>query len=220
MANLLTELNTSATIGAGIPGPFFVTIQDIAFSAERWAEFWKFFRAEPQQLKAIEILRQHILESDPALLTEAAVWAQTFRERPPAPADYPNTWDGVKAAAQACGAKFPELVAAQWMLESAGGTAFSGKNNPFGLKGSGTACGTTEVYNGETVHITASFIDFPSLKAAINYLVTRWYLDYRGYRGVNHAASANDAAWELKHQGYATDPSYPEKLCRIMKEHA
>jgi flagellum-specific peptidoglycan hydrolase FlgJ len=126
----------------------------------------------------------------------------------------------VKAAAQACGAKFPELVAAQWMLESAGGTAFSGKNNPFGLKGSGTACGTTEVYNGETVHITASFIDFPSLKAAINYLVTRWYLDYRGYRGVNHAASANDAAWELKHQGYATDPSYPEKLCRIMKEHA
>lgn len=220
MADLLTEPITSATIGAGIPGPFFVTIQDIAFSAERWAEFWKFFRAEPQQLKAIEILRQHILESDPALLTEAAVWAQAFRERPPAPADYPNTWDGVKAAAQACGAKFPELVAAQWMLESAGGTAVSGKNNFFGIKGSGSSHVTQEEVNGHMVTITAGFIDFPCLKDCVNYLVTRWYLDYRGYQGVNHSATAEAAAYNLKAQGYATDSAYPEKLIRIMKEHA
>jgi len=31
---------------------------------------------------------------------------------------YPNTWKGVRTAAQHAGAKFPELVAAQWALES------------------------------------------------------------------------------------------------------
>jgi len=194
-------------------------MSDITFSAERWAEFWKFFRGEPQQLKAIEILRQHILESDPSLLTESAAWTQAFHERPPAPADYPNTWDGVKAAAQACGAKFPELVAAQWSLESAHGTAVSGKNNFFGIKGSGSQHVTQEEVNGQMVTITAGFIDFPTLKDSVNYLVSRWYLDYKGYQGVNHCRTAEDAAYDLKRQGYATDSSYPQKLVRIMQEH-
>ena len=44
-----------------------------------------------------------------------------------------NTWEGVKAAAKKAGAKFPEVVAAQWALESAYGTATSGKNNFFGV---------------------------------------------------------------------------------------
>jgi hypothetical protein len=192
---------------------------DIAFSAERWAEFWKFFRGEPQQCKAIEILRQHILESDPGLLTESAAWVEAFHERPPAPADYPNTWEGVKAAAQACGAKFPELVAAQWSLESAHGTAVSGKNNYFGIKGSGSQHVTQEEVNGQMVTITAGFIDFPTLKDCVNYLVTRWYLDFKGYQGVNHCRTAEDAAYDLKRQGYATDSSYPQKLVRIMQEH-
>jgi len=196
-----------------------MTIDQVLITPQKFQDFFEAYKGEPQQVSAIWILFEHLKQSDPALLAENSEWIEKFRERPPAPADYPNNWDGVKAAAQACGAKFPQLVAAQWSLESAHGTAFSGKNNPFGLKGSGTACGTTEVYNGGTVHITASFIDFPSLKAAINYLVTRWYLDYRGYRGVNHAASAEDAAWELKRQGYATDPNYPEKLIRLMREH-
>jgi len=195
-------------------------MSDITFSAERWAEFWKFFRGEPQQCKAIEILRQHILESDPALLTESAAWVESFHERPPAPADYPNTWEGVKAAAQACGAKFPELVAAQWSLESAHGTAVSGKNNFFGLKGSGSQHVTQEEVDGHMVTITAGFIDFPTLKDCINYLVTRWYLDYKGYKGVNHCATAVDAAWELKRQSYATDSQYPQKLIRIMQANA
>jgi hypothetical protein len=197
-----------------------MTIEQALITPQKLCDFFRNFRGEPQQVSAVWILFEHLKQADPSLLADSAEWIVKFRERPPAPADYPNTWDGVKAAAQACGAKFPELVAAQWQLESAGGTAISGKNNFWGLKGSGTACGTTEVYNGETVHITASFIDFPSLKAGVNYLVSRWYLDYQGYQGVNHAATANDAARELKRQGYATDPSYPEKLIRIMSEHA
>jgi hypothetical protein len=199
-----------------------VTIQDITFTPDRWAQFWHAFKGEPQQLAGIEELRQAIAQADPGLLTESASWVANFHKeqpRPPAPADYPNTWDGVKAAAQACGAKFPELVAAQWSLESAHGTAVSGKNNFFGIKGSGSQHVTQEEVNGQMVTITAGFIDFPTLKDSVNYLVSRWYLDYKGYQGVNHCRTAEDAAYDLKRQGYATDSSYPQKLVRIMQEH-
>ena len=63
-----------------------MTIQDLQISAERWQMFWRAFKGEPQQLAGIEELRQHIAQSDPALLTEAASWAQNFRKTPPKPA--------------------------------------------------------------------------------------------------------------------------------------
>ena len=196
-----------------------MTIEQVQLTAEEFEHVFRYYKGEPQQRKAIQILRQHVNEVDATLLTEGAAWLSTYRERPPAPADYPNTWDGVKAAAQACGAKFPELVAAQWSLESAHGTAVSGKHNYFGLKGSGSQHVTQEEVDGKMVTITAGFIDFNTLKDCINYLVTRWYLDYKGYQGVNHCATAEDAAWDLKRQSYATDSKYPEKLIRIMNEH-
>ena len=199
-----------------------MTIEQVQLTAEEFEHVFRYYKGEPQQRKAIEILRQHVNEVDATLLTEGAAWLSTYRERPPAPADYPNTWEGVKAAAQACGAKFPELVAAQWQLESAGGTAMSGRNNAFGIKSSsgGSQHVTQEEVDGKMVTITAGFVDFPTLKDGINYLVTRWYLDYNGYQGVNHCATAEDAAWDLKRQSYATDSRYPEKLIRIMHEHA
>jgi len=192
---------------------------DTPLTEDRWFDFWNNFRAEPQQRRAIEILRQRINEADPTLLCEDSNWVTAFRERPPAPADYPNTWEGVEAAAKACGARWPELVAAQWALESARGTSTSGKNNYFGIKGSGTSCTTKEEVDGKMVTITAGFVDFNNLKDCVNYLVTRWYLDFRGYKGVNHAVTAEDAAWDLKRQGYATDSQYPQKLIRLMREH-
>ena len=199
-----------------------MTIEQVQLTAEEFEHVFRYYKGEPQQRKAIEILRQHVNEVDATLLTEGAAWLSTYRERPPAPADYPNTWEGVKAAAQACGAKFPELVAAQWQLESAGGTAMSGRNNAFGIKSSsgGSQHVTQEEVDGKMVTITAGFVDFPTLKDGINYLVTRWYLDYNGYQGVNHCPTAEAAAYDLKRQGYATDSRYPEKLIRIMHEHA
>ncbi len=101
--------------------------------------------------------------------------------------DIPNTWDGVQAHARRCGSRFPELVAAQWALESGFGRHFSGKWNAFGLKGSGTTTSTQEFYDGQWVTIKAGFIDFPSLAACIEYLVTRWYKDYRQFKGINNA---------------------------------
>jgi hypothetical protein len=62
-----------------------MTMSDITFTAERWAEFWKAFKGEPQQLAGVEELRQHIAQSDPGLLTEGASWAQNFRKEQAAP---------------------------------------------------------------------------------------------------------------------------------------
>ena len=40
---------------------------------------------------------------------------------------FPNTWEGIEGAAKEAGAKFPEVVAAQWALESGYGKHTSGK---------------------------------------------------------------------------------------------
>jgi hypothetical protein len=147
-------------------------------------------------------------------------WFMTFRPtqqtRPVATVE--NTWAGVKAAAKDAGAKYPEVVAAQWALESGFGKHTSGKNNFFGLKGSGTERETKEFINGKWITIRAGFIDFPDLQTCVSYLVERWYLDYKQYKGVNRAVSREDCARLLQKEGYATDPSYPEKLIRLMNE--
>ena len=131
-----------------------------------------------------------------------------------------NTWDGVMAAAKKSGAKYPELVAAQWAVESGWGKHVSGKHNYFGLKGSGTNTSTQEFINGNWITITDGFLDFPDLRTCVSYLVDRWYKDYKGYKGVNNAPNRNEAAKQLKKQGYATAPDYPEKLIEVMNQNA
>jgi len=144
----------------------------------------------------------------------------TFRPvnipQPVAPVD--NTFKGVKTAAKVAGAKFPEVVAAQWALESGYGKHTSGKNNYFGLKGEGSERETKEFINGQWVTIKAGFIDFPDLQTCVSYLVDRWYRDYKRFKGVNRANSPEECARLLVTEGYATDPQYSEKLIRIMKE--
>jgi hypothetical protein len=61
-------------------------LSDTAFSAQRWAEFWRNFKGEPQQLAGIEELRLAIAESNPVLMDEGAGWVAKFHEAPPAPA--------------------------------------------------------------------------------------------------------------------------------------
>jgi hypothetical protein len=131
-----------------------------------------------------------------------------------------NSWEGVSSHAQRVGAKFPDLVAAQWQLESGGGKHFSGAWNAFGLKGHGTNVVTKEYYDGQWVEIRAGFIDFPSLAACVEYLVTRWYKNWGGWKGVNNASTRDDAARMLQAEGYATDPEYATKLIRLMNQHA
>ena len=132
----------------------------------------------------------------------------------------PAFWQEFYDYGKAAGAKFPELVAAQAALESGWGEHVSGKNNYFGIKGSpGTVVTTREVYNDKEVMIEAEFKDFADKLECVQYLVDRWYKDYRGYEGVNRAADRDEAAHLLKEEGYATDPVYPELLINLMNDY-
>jgi hypothetical protein len=127
-------------------------------------------------------------------------------------------WEQIESIAAKAGAKYPQLVAAQWALESAWGTAESGKNNFFGVKGKGTKVTTFEVYDGVEHTIVAEFKDYASPEECIQDLIDKWYKDYKTYKGVNNAASAEDAARALVTQKYATDPKYAEKLIALMRD--
>lgn len=175
-----------------------------------------FDKARPSHRAFLQGTLERLLAHEPDALAEGSelrlLWTGV--------GDTENTWSGVRDAAGAAGAKFPELVAAQWALESGHGKHTSGRNNFFGLKGPGTQAATTEFEGGEEVAVRAEFLDFPGLGAAITYLVDRWYRDFQGYRGVNRAATREEAARLLVSEGYATDPKYAEKLIKLMGEHA
>jgi hypothetical protein len=194
-------------------------IKDVQFSPERWLQFWDNYKGLEHQTDAIRKLGQHINEADPCLLSESADWVQTWRTPV---VDVPNTWEGVERAAKTSGAKYPELVAAQWALESGWGKHTSGRHNYFGLKGPGTAQKTQEVVNGKTVTITDEFLNFRSLSECVEYLVDRWYKDFtangKTYRGVNNASCRETAARELQRQGYATNPDYASRLIALMQQ--
>jgi hypothetical protein len=147
-------------------------------------------------------------------------WFMTFRSTitPPSRVTVTNTWDGVVTAARAAGTKFPDVVAAQWALESGYGKHTSGKNNYFGLKGEGSDRETKEFINGQWISIVDGFIDFPDLQTCVTYLVDRWYRDYQRFKGVNRAGSPEECARLLVAEGYATDPQYSDKLIKLMRD--
>jgi hypothetical protein len=129
-------------------------------------------------------------------------------------------WRDMEAMARVAGAKFPALVAAQAALETDWGQHLSGKNNYFGLKGAGTIKETKEFVNGKWITIKDEFKDFSSAQECVQYLVDRWYKDFKGYKGVNNAADRNASARALVKEGYATDPAYAEKLIKLMNENS
>jgi hypothetical protein len=188
-------------------------------NAIKLRDFFAHFKGEPHQLAAVEQLQAALPRE---LLQPSAQWVETFRAAPQAKAPLvtPNTWDGVMKAAQQAGARYPELVAAQWALESGWGKHISGKHNYFGLKGPGTKTKTQEVINGKTITITDEFLDFADLDTCVEYLVDRWHRDWMDYKGVNNSATREDAAYSLLAQGYASDPAYAGKLIELMSKKA
>ena len=129
-----------------------------------------------------------------------------------------TSWEAILGMAESAGAGYPELVAAQWALESGWGESVSGKNNFFGLKGSGTKHQTQEFVNGKWITIVDEFIDFATPDECVAYLVDRWYKDFKGYKGVNNASTLEGAAQMLETEGYATDPGYSDKLLCVIRE--
>jgi hypothetical protein len=173
----------------------------------------KFFKELPHQQDALNWLQTQI----PKPVLEE--FAQKYRNDLKTKTEFSNTWDGVLAAAKKAGAKFPECVAAQWYLESSQGQHTSCTHNYFGIKskdGEGCYVTTTEFIGSKEVTIKDWFQKFDSLYACVEYLVTRWYKDFNGYKGVNRASTRNECAKLLKEEGYATDIGYTTKLIQIM----
>ena len=133
-----------------------------------------------------------------------------------------NTWDYIVAKAKAAGAKYPELVAAQFMLESGRGESFSGVNNYFNLQTTENDDHTlmdTEEWRGDGYTVEpAYFKNFESVDQSINYLVRLWYQDFSGYKGVNNAKTITAAAKQLQNEGYATEPEYAKRLMELIRE--
>jgi len=179
----------------------------------RFVDAAEFFKKLPHQIKAWEWLQTAVPKE---IIDE---FEKQYRNSPKPDLEFSNTWEGVLAAAKKAGAKFPECVAAQWYLESAQGKHVACTHNYFGIKsqdGEGCYVSTQEVYGGQTVTIKDWFKAFDTLYDCVDYLVTRWYKDYKGYKGVNRATSRNECARLLKEEGYATDTAYSTKLIQIM----
>ncbi|MCY8915034.1 glycoside hydrolase family 73 protein [Bacillus atrophaeus] len=117
------------------------------------------------------------------------------------------------------------IILGQIMLESGGsnpgglsGLAYYSKNL-FGIKGRGTAgsatMGTTEVYGGKTHHVNAGFAKYNSYSDSIR--AHAQLLSKPRYASkLKNAKSVEDYAKGIKAGGYATDPSYVNKLLGII----
>jgi hypothetical protein len=183
----------------------------------------KSYKGLPHQDAALKALEDTL---GPYFLADDQKWVKLWRTTPQkvvlkpyvGPAKFDNSWAGMEACATRAGAKFPEVVAAQWALESARGTILSGKNNFFGIKGAGTVKTTWEDYGNGAVIIQAAFKDFATPYDCVEHLVNQWYKDYKNFRGVNRARNREECARLLKQEGYATDPVYSQKLIKIMND--
>lgn len=165
-------------------------------------------KIDPAAMQKVQALSEQAklqgLEAGGVLSGNAAKWAEFY--------DY-----GKKS-----GAKYPEVVSAQFALESGWGKHLAARNNFFGLKGTAgmdvTVSNTREVVNGQDVYMNEPFVNFDTPLDSVKYLTKLWYKDYKGYKGINNAGNAIQAAAMLKQQGYATDPVYAEGLQRLIRE--
>ena len=128
--------------------------------------------------------------------------------------------------AKDAGHKFPEVTAAQVMLETGGGATPSATNNYLGLKatqdeadrGESTLQNTTENENGEVVSIQDNFKNFNSLQDMMNQYKTQWNDDFMGRKGTVNVDTAEEAAKLLQTNVFATDPDYAKKIMQIIRD--
>ena len=111
----------------------------------RLLDLFRFYKGLPHQMAAITELEVAINEANPHILGRDQGWFKTWSVAGKQ-TQFPNSWEGILEAARVAGAKFPELVAAQWALESNYGKLVSGRNNFFGLKGNGTDKKNSRIY--------------------------------------------------------------------------
>ena len=127
--------------------------------------------------------------------------------------------------AKEIGIKFPEVVAAQFGLESAHGEKESGKNNYLGIKatqqeiadGKATLRKTKEIINGKEVLVDAYFKNFDSIRDMLLQYKKEWNDDFLDRKGTINVNTAEEAIQRLKDNKYATDPDYVKKVISVIK---
>jgi len=127
--------------------------------------------------------------------------------------------------AKEIGIKFPEVVAAQFGLESAHGEKESGKNNYLGIKatqqeiadGKATLRKTKEIIDGKEVLVDAYFKNFDSIKDMLLQYKKEWNDDFLDRKGTINVNTAEEAVQRLKDNKYATDPDYVKKVISVIK---
>ena len=128
--------------------------------------------------------------------------------------------------AKDAGHKFPEVTAAQVMLETSNGASPSATNNYLGLKatqdeadkGQATLQNTQENIEGKDVDIQDNFKNFDSLQDMMNQYKTQWNDDFMGRKGTVNVDTAEEAANLLQANAYATDPDYAKKIMQLIRD--
>jgi flagellum-specific peptidoglycan hydrolase FlgJ len=125
-------------------------------------------------------------------------------------------------AARMAGDPHPELVAAQWALESGWGKSESGRYNFFGVKAVGNQPGslhwTHEFLNGKKVKIQDRFRDYSSLEEGIADRVAFIKRNPRYTKAGYYAAKTpRQAAQTLQNATYATDPNYAVVISNVLR---
>ena len=128
--------------------------------------------------------------------------------------------------AKDAGHKFPEVTAAQVMLETSNGASPSATNNYLGLKatqdeadkGQATLQNTQENIEGKDVDIQDNFKNFDSLQDMMNQYKTQWNDDFMGRKGTVNVDTAEEAAKLLQANVFATDPDYAKKIMQLIRD--
>ena len=128
----------------------------------------------------------------------------------------------IAGIAKQAGDPHPEIVAAQWALESAWGKKVTGDYNFFGIKANGKWNGpkklvpTTEEVKGKRVKINDYFRSYKSLQEGIADRV-KFIRENPRYANYFKARTPMEAAVSLQKAGYATDSQYANSLAALIK---
>ena len=131
--------------------------------------------------------------------------------------------------AKEAGHKFPELTAAQAMLETGNGESPSGKNNYLGLqaslsqiqKGQSTNLETKEDLGRGLENTRRNFVDFDDIRDQMKQYNKEWnepFRDRKGIVSVNTVEEAIDLIQSRPNDLYATDKDYKTKVLQLIKD--
>ena len=122
--------------------------------------------------------------------------------------------------------KFPEVVAAQFGVESVYGSKVTGTNNYFGIKadqqdiatGNFTEADTFEEIDGKMVKVRAKFKNFNSIEESLQHYKKFWNDDFKDRKGIVNVNTAEEAIIRLKENGYATDSDYVKLVTDVLND--